>query len=274
VAAFKEDGSGFMEIYNENGILLEERSYSPGDISTIIRYTYRSGRLVRAEASRIHPVEPPAPEAEPPVETVPPEAGDSVAYVEEALWTDTYRYNRASALRSIERSYPGDSPEPELSVVAFPRLPGRREVTRLVSPAGYISSEFFRDIMALGGTPEFTTDERGRILTETRLDEDGEILGTFTNVWNGEQLSSVSWETEGEKRRIEFEYNPQGDRITERNYRNDILERTVQSSGNRDMEELYLNGIPVLRAVWEDGRKVSEEPLKTESGAPNAEEEQ
>jgi hypothetical protein len=284
VAAFNEDGSGFMEIYNEDGVLVEERSYSR-DTGAIVRYTYRSGRLVRAEASRIRPVEAPDSGEEAPADAASPAAvpagapdgtpsPESAVYIEEALWTDTYRYTRGSALRSIERSYPDDGGGRERELAVFPRLSGRRAMTRFVSPAGAFSSEFFRDLMTLGGTPEFTTDARGRILTETRLDDSGEVLGTFTSVWNGEQLASVSWETETETRRIEFEYNAQGDRLSERNYRNGILERTVQSGGNRDVEELYLNGTPVLRAVWENGRKISEEALRTGSGAPKAEEAQ
>jgi hypothetical protein len=191
------------------------------------------------------------------------EAAD-IVYIEEVLWTDIYRYTRASALRSIERSYPPDSEglKPENALALFPRLPGRREVSPLVGPAVSFSSEFFQDISP-GTSSEFTTDARGRILTETRLGEDGTILGTFTNVWTGEHLASVHWEAETETRRIEFEYNAQGDRVSERNYRNDILVRSVESSGTRDVEELYFRGRPVLRAVWENGRKISEEPLRS-----------
>jgi hypothetical protein len=122
------------------------------------------------------------------------------------------------------------------------------------------------DISAIGAAVEFTTDERGRILTETRRDEEGEVLGTLTNVWTGERLSSVSWETGQEIRRIEFEYDPDGNRTGEKNFRDGVLERSVSSEGNRDVEELYLNGRPVLRAVWEDGRKVSEEPVRPDTG--------
>jgi hypothetical protein len=195
-----------------------------------------------------------------------PEAGQEPEprrYIEEALWTDIYRYNRASSLRSIERQYPGkDGEEQRSEVAAFPRLSGRRAVSRLVRPYSAFSSEFFRDIMALDAVVEFTTDERGRILTETYLDEEGKVLGTITNVWAGERLGSVNWEAEHETRLIEFGYDANGDRASEKNYRNGVLERSVTSEGNRDVEDLYLNGVPVLRAIWEDGRKISEEAIR------------
>ncbi|MDR0390256.1 MAG: hypothetical protein LBH73_09300 [Spirochaetaceae bacterium] len=332
-ASFRDDGSGYMDIYDEQGTLIEERSYDSDDVTIIAVYSYRSGRLQKAEVSRIRPEES-VPEtllddvgidsdtggildsegthnsetvsdieqaldangnsdtengsdtnaASPPVDQIAETTSEAAGspdtegpseprrYVEEALWTDLYRYNRASALRSIERRYPpgADGEERQSETAAFPRLPGRHQIARLVSPYSAFSSEFLRDIMGIGASVEFTTDERGRILTETRRDEDGEILGTLSHIWTGDRLSSVSWETEDEKRRVEFEYNSDGDRTAEKNYRNDVLERSVTSEGNRDIEDLYLDGVPVLRAVWEDGRKISEELIgRKQSGPPN-----
>ncbi|MDR1210965.1 MAG: hypothetical protein LBK40_01905, partial [Spirochaetaceae bacterium] len=54
-ASFREDGSGYMDIFDEEGVLTEERNYSPDDITLIVRYTYVSGRLRMAESSRIRP---------------------------------------------------------------------------------------------------------------------------------------------------------------------------------------------------------------------------
>ncbi|MDR1178359.1 MAG: hypothetical protein LBK64_05990, partial [Spirochaetaceae bacterium] len=322
-ASFREDGSGYMNIFDEQGTLTEEREYSPGNITLIVRYTYGSGRLQKAESSRIRPdrdeardtaqedaAQEDAPQAieaqedavqgdtlqenelwedaaqefaaqenEPDAvsagaETAPESTQEELSgewtgpYIEEVLWTDVYRYSRSSALRSIERRYPEgmDGEERRNETAFFPGLPGQRAASRLVSPYSAFSSEFLMDILSIGAAVEFTTDERGRILTETRRDEEGEVLGTLTNVWTGDRLSSVSWETVHEIRRIEFEYDPDGNRTGERNYRDGVLERSVSSEGNRDVEELYLNGLPVLRAVWEDGRKVSEETLKPETG--------
>jgi hypothetical protein len=40
------------------------------------------------------------------------------------------------------------------------------------------------------------------------------------------------------------------------------LERTVRRDGEQEIEELYMNGEVALRAVWIEGRKVSEEPVR------------
>jgi hypothetical protein len=36
--------------------------------------------------------------------------------------------------------------------------------------------------------------------------------------------------------------------------------------GSREVEELYMNGEVMLRALWEDGRKISEERVRRGSG--------
>jgi hypothetical protein len=56
----------------------------------------------------------------------------------------------------------------------------------------------------------------------------------------------------------EYEYDSNSNVILERNFRNGVLERVVRTEGNREIEELYLNNFIVLRAVYEDGRKISE----------------
>jgi hypothetical protein len=72
----------------------------------------------------------------------------------------------------------------------------------------------------------------------------------------------VHWKSGDDERLTEYEYDSAGDRMLERNFNRGILERTVRSTGNRDIEELYMNGRIVLRAVWEDGRKISEERIR------------
>jgi len=46
--------------------------------------------------------------------------------------------------------------------------------------------------------------------------------------------------------------------ISEKNLKNGVLERVVLIDGETEIEELYMNNAVVLRAVWEDGRKISE----------------
>ena len=47
-----------------------------------------------------------------------------------------------------------------------------------------------------------------------------------------------------------------------REINNDMLERIVRTEGIMETEELYLDGIIVLRALWEDGVKISEERVR------------
>jgi hypothetical protein len=115
-----------------------------------------------------------------------------------------------------------------------------------------------------GGRVIYTTDSRGRVLTEQRLDENEDILAEIRNTWSGDRLSAVLYTSgEGEEERLsEYEYDPDGKRTVERNYNKGVLERVVRSEKERDVEELYMNGKLILRAVWEDGRKVSEERVR------------
>ncbi|MDR2111105.1 MAG: hypothetical protein LBP32_07340, partial [Spirochaetaceae bacterium] len=104
-------------------------------------------------------------------------------------------------------------------------------------------------------------------LREVRRDEEGNILGEMTNTWDGDRLSSVRWVSGEDERVSEYEYDGEGDRIIERNYHQGVLERVVRREGDREVEELYMNGTVILRAFWgKDGRKISEERVRPGSG--------
>jgi hypothetical protein len=185
---------------------------------------------------------------------------------EEPLWTDLYRYTRASALRSVERHFiraPAEGRETEL--LRFPQLViGVAEEDEFIQPASVLSSGFFSDVIVNSGDRIlYNTDPRGRVLSEVRRDENDNIIGEIINTWSGDRLVSVAWKSEEEERVIEYEYDAAGDRIVERNLRNGALERTVRREGDREIEELYLNGEVALRAVWAEGRKISEEPVRS-----------
>jgi hypothetical protein len=107
----------------------------------------------------------------------------------------------------------------------------------------------------------YNIDERGRIIDETYYDKEDVLLGTLNNAWSGDRLDSVSWKGD-EERLTEYEYDADGDRTAERNYRGGVLERTVKREGKNDREELYMDGKVILRAIWEDGRKISEERVE------------
>jgi YD repeat-containing protein len=267
-AAGKEDRRplGFIELFGDQGLITIERQLLQ-DGELIINYTYRdagargnlSGNrqvLVQAETRRVSLKE------------------DSVP---EILYTDYYRYTRNYSLRLIERIFPpppesGEVPASEAQSAAvqlrFPRrsLDSEADINA-VSPVPAYGSRFLEEFRT-GDLHRvvYTTDERGRILTETREDEEGNILGEIRSTWSGDRLARVVQSIEGEERIIEYGYNQEGDRIEERNYRNGVMERLVHIRGNQEEEELYLNGEPILRALWEDGKKVHEEQIR--SGRP------
>jgi len=104
-----------------------------------------------------------------------------------------------------------------------------------------------------------TNDENGRILTQTTYNSRDEIVSVVRNTWTGDRLTSVTT-TEGSNiKKTEYDYNALGDRVAQRDYNNGALERQILIQGRREIEELYLNGVITIRAVWENGIKVSEE---------------
>jgi hypothetical protein len=184
-----------------------------------------------------------------------------------AYCTDYFRYSRSGSLRAVERVYHSAGEEGDNRVrLPFPHmvLDAARQ-TDFVRPVLPISSEFFQDIIIEQDYKDiFTTDTRGRILTETRQDDEGEVLGELRNTWTGNRLTRVHWQSGDDDRVTEYEYNDDGDRILERNINKGVLERVVRISGDREIEELYMDDRIVLRAVWEDGRKISEERVRSQ----------
>jgi hypothetical protein len=237
---------GFIEIYGERGLIVRERQFLE-DGEMTIDYAYRNagGRevLIRADARR-RPLESPEGEGEP-------------------LYTDYYRYTRSYSLRRIERVFP-EGGEKAAALVRFPRrsLDSEKE-TGFVSPVSVYGSRFLEDLQADSLQQiSYTTDDRGRILTETWKDGEGNITGELRNTWSGGRLSRIEWSAGGERRAAEYDYNDEGDRFEERNYRSGVLERIVRIQGDREEEELYMNGEPILRALWEGGKKIREEQVR------------
>jgi hypothetical protein len=254
VAVIGDDNSGFIELYNADRCIVESHQLGADGSDYSTYYYYNRSFLIRAETRLFTPL--------PAVEE--PEEADS-AEIEEPLWTDYYRYTRSSALRGVERRYLRTPPEGQEPVfLRFPQLIlGVGAADEFVKPGSVFSSEFFEDVIINSGDRIlYTTDAGGRILSEVRRDENDQVLGEVINTWSGDRLASVLWKSETEERLIEYEYNSEGDRILDRNFRDGVLERTVRQEGKREVEDLYMNGAPVLRATWEDGRKVSEERIR------------
>jgi hypothetical protein len=237
------DRSGFIEMYDENGLLSEEHRIDMEGVDRISVYIYNKQFLIRAE-TRIKT--PPSEEAE---ETV------------EDYCTDYYRYSRSYSLRSVERVFhqtQGESAEPVR--LSFPHMIlGNAKNFDFVRPGSAYGSDFFEDILTDSASRIlYATDERGRILTETRRDEEGTVIGELRNTWSGDRLASVLWVSGEDERLTEYEYNSDGDRVLERNFNKGVLERTIRQEGEQEIEELYMDGRVILRAIWENGRKVSE----------------
>jgi hypothetical protein len=189
---------------------------------------------------------------------------------EELLWSDEYRYTRNHKLRGVERRYAEKKvPEKESAGEEDSRL------VRLSFPpqgVSFISPESPYDYRLRTGalrevfvtealTVRYSTDEQGRVIHEEHLDGEGKQIASLVNEWSGDKLLSVTWNTDDVSGKVEFDYTQNGENGGERNYRNGVLERKVTRDGNRELEELYRNGRPILRAVWEDGRKIAEERL-------------
>jgi antitoxin component YwqK of YwqJK toxin-antitoxin module len=237
--------TGFIELYNEEGRIIREYLFLDGGEENITEYVYRSQRLVRAEMRRKI-------------------LNDGEEEIVPVL-TDLYRYSRSASLRAVERTY-HEGAETSPVFLRFPHmiLDAAAE-DNFISPGRSYGTEFPGDhFIGTDYRIVYTTDERGRVLTETRMDGDGNTIGELKNTWSGDRLVSVSQKNGDEERLTEYTYDSGGNRIMERNYRNGSLERVVRMDDGKEVEELYMNGTIILRAIWEDGRKISEERVRPE----------
>jgi hypothetical protein len=239
------DYSGYIELYNPEGYIVEEHLFSSDASDRMVNYFYNRQRLIRAATKIYHP------------------AGETEESYVEDYCTDYYRYSRSSSLRGVERVYHAEAEEEPVRL-RFPHVVlGAAKNTSFVNPGISFTNEFFKDILVDSGSRVlYTTDERGRVLTETRRNEDGEVIGELQNTWSGDRLVSVHWKAGDDDRITEFEYNSDGDRIVERDINKGVLERMVTQEGDLEIELLYIDGKPMLKAVWQDGRKISEERIR------------
>jgi hypothetical protein len=257
VAVFTQEDTGFIELYGENDLIAEEKQLSEDGEELAVSYHYRPV-LPRSAA------DPAALELLVRADTRRKFLDEEGNEIWEDVCADHYRYTRNLSLRAIERVYLQNAPLP--ARLQFPRRGLDSTLDeRFVSPVLAYGTQFLEDIQAdTGYRVVYTTDERGRILEETRYDSEENIIGELRNQWSGDRISRVVWNTEDEERITEYEYNADGDRIRERNLHNGVLERVVSIDGDREVEELYMNGEVMLRAYWEGGRKIREErPSRT-----------
>jgi len=249
------EADGFIELFDINSYLISEYRFYKNGKGTRIEYTYDKNVLTSCEYFIQDEID--------------KEQDLVISYsIKENIekykpvYTDVYRYNRSSSLRAIERLFYVNMQIvfDDTVLISFPR-----NAMRAAREGNFISerlnkySGFFGDVYSENNFKlVYETDERGRILSQSYVDNNGKIIWEIKNVWLNNRIAS-SVKTEGDTVLLaEYEYDQNGDRLIERNYKNGMLERLVNVEGNIDIEELYFNNILVLRAVWEDGRKISE----------------
>jgi hypothetical protein len=190
----------------------------------------------------------------------------------EPLWTDEYRYTRSFTLRGVERVYhreeasAAESQGKSSLPPAASDLRNAPPVRNFIEPGVPYDYGTMNDVLPAPYTipaarVSFDTDSRGRVLTETRYDEEETVVAVFTNEWDGDRIKTIHWTAGKDRGRIVFTYS-RGDRIAEEDYKNGVLERKVVKQGDEEIEELYIGGKAMLRTVWKDGRKISEERLR------------
>ena len=294
----KESIAGFIEIRNIDGLLVKELQYDEDRAEWEFLYSYKDGSLLSAETwYKAPPVlvsrketdisgDLPYVDVDEDEEYSEPEtAGDSTdgagygadngadnGTIEQnisgfiLICTDYYRYSRPGSLRAIERLINKETQGK--TRIPFPRLgPGGSQVEEIVTPRIAYLPDFLSDVYSgAGERVNYSVDPRGRILTEVWKDGDDKVIGEIKNTWDGDRLGSILWKSHDQTLLVEFEYDKDGNRIVERNFRQGVLERSVTSRGDFDIEEIYMNGRLMLRAVWEKGLKKSEERVAPSRG--------
>ncbi|MCL2043434.1 MAG: hypothetical protein FWG89_04775 [Treponema sp.] len=234
---------GFIEIFNEETHLITEYLFLDDGDEMQTHYFYNENILIRAETS--------------------------IKYNEyanaffERIHTDIFRYNRSYALRNVERIFHGTASIDPIRH-SFPyRVLDTAVTAQFLIDNTPVMSDFFGGHSVLEGYRiVYETDARGRVLVQTMFDDDGEVIWVITNVWSDDRITAIH-RVEGDDEKItEYEYDSDGDRIVQRDINNGEIERIIRTDGNREVEELFMNGNVILRATWEDGIKISEEMVR------------
>jgi antitoxin component YwqK of YwqJK toxin-antitoxin module len=297
-AAWEADGSGLAEIFNEHGQIETEYRYAANGSGFAARFTYSTGDgpswMLRAEYTALKvkdektdkekkaddETNKPAPAKKDGrtliVWKTPAKAVASwkepalTAETGDGLWEDIYYYNRAGGLRAVRRSYSGkangEKAEQPVSM-AFPRtMTQAAEIENFVQPSSAYNTPFLQNVISAGEQSVFTTDDRGRVLTQTIKDKDGKEIGVFSNTWDENRVTVVDYKpaappagtAAGDELKVEYTYDADANRISEKDLRNGKLEREVSSKDGTDTEKLYVDEKLVMTALWKNGVKVSE----------------
>ena len=234
--------TGFIEIFNDNFQISEDYNFTGDGNEIMTTYFYNENMLIKAEIRQRNQNE------------------ESADY--QIMYTDTYRYNRSYSLRNVERVFYEQVNEPVLLL-----FPGRvLDIARdkdFIKEKVSLLPDFFDSYSAdKNYRIVYDTDERGRIITQTMFDNKNKEVWVIRNTWIGDRIVSILKIENGDERLTEYEYDSAGERTAQRDMRNGVLERQVLTNGNKETEELFMNGVVILRAFWEDGRKISEERVR------------
>ena len=232
--------TGFIEIYNNKSQIVEDHRLFDDDSEIIVTYSYKDNVLVKAE-------------------TLQKLIGSNFR----RMYTDDYRYNRSYSLRHIERLYHAETQAEPVRIVFPGRVLEAAADTHFLSDKLPFTSDFLDSFSAGEGFRMlYDTDSRGRILAQTMINDKDEKIWVITNTWSGDRITAIH-KIEGDNEKLtEYEYDDAGNRIVQRDIQNGALERQVFIAGENETEELYLNGVLVIKAYWENGRKVSEERVR------------
>ena len=231
---------GFIEIFNENAKITEDHWLYDDGSEILTTYLYNEGLLIGAETRETQP------------------DGES-----RLLYIDSYRYNRSYSLRNVERVY-HESIQFDPVRLTFPgRVLDAASNRNFFNDKLPFGSDFMGSfLVGEGFRIVYETDYRGRILTQTMVDSKNVTLWEIKNTWSGDRIIAMV-KKEGEDEKItEYEFDDVRNRLVQRDIHNGILERVVYIEGEKETEELYLDGVLVLRAYWEDGKKIREERVR------------
>jgi hypothetical protein len=239
----------FIEVFSVDRSLIETHQYLTSGVYTTT-YSYRNGLLIKADSF----------------------------LDKDPLWSDTFRYTRSNLLRKVERVFYKAGIAMEASQgrnnlpPAIPETPANLDLREAPPVPGFVSpgspydnsimTEVLQSIYSVSAARVvYDTDSQGKVITETRYDKDDAVLAEITNEWSGDRIRVIRWSAGPDQGRIVFRYSGK-DRVGEEDYRNGELERTVKTRGNEEIEEIYMSGKLILRAIWQNGRKISEERLR------------
>ncbi|AEJ19383.1 hypothetical protein [Gracilinema caldarium] len=171
------------------------------------------------------------------------------------LSTDIYQYDRTGFLRTIERNIRSKDVESNSTEWFSKDVPSLSTVNKPGPGSSGISSNSSTDRET---SILYSLDVQGRVIREQHKNKDGIIVYEKINTWEKDRVSSVLITENGKITKVEYTYDNQGNRSSEKYYYGSELVRQIFIQGKKETEELYDKGELLLRTIWVDGVKQSE----------------